>query len=157
MYAVSREGLWQLLRPVLGTRLLAQSGVTDTLGARMDAFVPARESLASLEKALEEALFSALYTVRMRPALDDGRTCRISTDSLGILADDCLFYLFAAMERSHRSFLLLRGYAMEEGSRSAQAALFLLYADEMTPEEREVLRRVLSARYDPAPDWLKNH
>ena len=149
----------QALAPYLGSEVLRQTGLADTVAGLLRAYSPYRTTLMELGEGLCNRLFSDLYALlgpRMTVQLDNGMLHRISLQELPEMADDVMGILFDAMTISPDHQQSLTEYAMHQTSLSAMRVLLLKYGASMDDMEKDILRRIIRDNYSPEKyiSWL---
>jgi len=156
---ISTDAVRQLLVPSLGTEVLRQTGLEQTIAGLLRAYSPYRTTLLELGEGLCNRLFSDLYALlgpRMTVRLDDGSLRRISLQALPDIADDAMGALFDAMTISPDHQQALTEYAMHRTSLAAMRVLLLKYGASMEEMEKDILRRIIRDNYPPEKyaSWL---
>lgn len=141
------------LRPWLGSDMVEGTDVAEQAAQALRSFAPYRDSFETLAERVANALFNALYTVlgpSMTVRLDDGRMVRIRIGDLPVIADACLYALFCGLTVYSVTYQNLKEYAMRAGSISAMQVLCEKYDEFQSPQEKELMERVICERtYHP--------
>ena len=152
---IATQQVVHLLTPWLGSALLqVRPQIALETQRRLNGFVSARDSAATLRDSLEGLLYSAEREAtqgEMRVLLDDGSVVRME-------ADELLYLVFDQFPTDAHHLMLLRDFSLHENSLSAIRALYLRFADYETEEERATLARVARQSHPPFRwrGWLKD-
>ena len=159
---IATQQVVHLLTPWLGSALLqVRPQIALETQRRLNGFVSARDSAATLRDSLEGLLYSAVREAtqgEMRVLLDDGSVVRMEAGDFPILADELLYLVFDQFPTDAHHLMLLRDFSLHENSLSAIRALYLRFADYETEEERATLARVARQSHPPFRwrGWLKD-
>ena len=137
------------LRPLLGSDMVDGTDVADQAAQAMRSFASYRDTFEALAERVANVLFNVLYTTlgpSMTVRLDDGRMTRIHIGDLPVIADACLYALFSELTVYSVTYGNLKDYAMRAGSISAMRVLCEKYDEFQSPEEKELMARVIQER-----------
>ena len=159
--AVSTYSVKCVLRPYLGSDMVDGTNVPEEAAHVLRAYAPYRDTLEDLAQRLNRVLFDALYAVlgpRMAVRLDNGDFIRIRMQDIPELADAAMGALFDSMTVYSVSFQTLKDYSLRTGSLSAMRVLYQKYDDFQSPEEKQLMARIIRDNYprNRYESWLKD-
>lgn len=143
----------KVLQPYLGAPLVEGTELCAAVTRIINEYAPYRDTLEMVAKRVENCLFDQLYTMlgpAMTLRLDDGRLVRIRMQELPDLADEAMGALFEGMQVYSVNYDNLKDYAMRAGSLSAMRVLYQKYDEFQSPQEKELLVRIIRER---CPAW----
>ena len=152
---IEAQQIQDALSPRLGSMLAGAPGFVDPALALLQSFSPQHDTFQELASRLEDVLFNAIYEhlgPGMSARMDDGTCRRIRLAELPEIADDAMGVLFDSPKVYSVSYEALHAYCMKTGSFSAMRCLYLRYESLMSPEERQVLSRIIRGSF-PAERW----
>ncbi len=150
------------LTPWLGSCFLSQNeGTVNSIATKLNTFVLGRESFESLAIKINDMLFFAVRSFtdgKMALKMDSGLSYRIRMEDFGVMTDDLLYLLFAALPKNRQHCLALQDYSIKNNSLAALRALYMDFASFQTEEERLTLKKVIVSCFDKARwrYWLDN-
>ena len=153
---VTGQQVGSLLAPWLGSALLqARPQIVREVSRRLNAYVPVRDSAATLRSGLEGLLRATVLEATegdLRIMLDDGSVVRMEEGDFPILADELMYLVFEQFPTDAHHLMLLRDFSLRENSLSAVRTLYTRFSDYETLEEKRALAKIAREAH-PAFRW----
>ncbi|MBR4576163.1 MAG: hypothetical protein IKO25_03090 [Clostridia bacterium] len=145
----------EVLRGRLGSALVDEPGFADPLADLLRSYAGYKDTFRSMAVRVEDTLFNMLYNrlgSGMTVQMNDGTLRRVRTAELKDAADDVMGVLFESLKVYSVNLEALQAYALESGSFSAMRTLYTRYGSFLSPEDKQVLARVIRGAR-PRSEW----
>lgn len=146
---------WQIreiLRDPLGSAIVDQTDLCETIGEMLRSYAPYREKLDQFALRVEDCIFNKLYDTLgqgMSARMNNGEIRRIRMAELPELTDQVLEVLFDHMKVYSVNYEVLREYAVQKGSLSAMRVLVRRFGSFCPSGEKERMTAILKERGCP--------
>jgi hypothetical protein len=157
---VDIQDVERVLRPWLGSMLLASTPLTGEVARTVMEYAPYRQTFPELKTIVARELLTGVNRATggsMCVVLDDYRTRRLTLKDMEWMTDDVMGLVFDNLTPFSANFHKLNDYALHEESLSALRVLYQRYRKFFTEEQYAFLIRMIRTIHPPERylEWLK--